>query len=50
MDVNAHLGRDNLRNLVQHAYAIDTADADGSVEEKHLVHIPLDVEDTIAKA
>ena len=49
MDIDVHLGRDNLRDLVEQSNPVNTAQTDGGVEEEFLVHVPLDVEDTVAE-
>ena len=50
MNINAHLRGDDLRDLIEHTHAVDTADADGGIEEQHFVHVPLDIEDAVAVA
>ena len=49
VDVNPHLAGDNLRNVQEHAYAVDSLNADSGIEEQLLVHIPLGIEDAIAE-
>ena len=50
VDVDVHLGGDDLGNLVEHAYAVDATDADGGLKVEDLVHVPLDVEDAVSVA
>ena len=49
VDIDVHLRRYNLGDLIQHSHTVDAAQADGGIEEEPLMHIPLDVEDTIAE-
>ena len=48
--IDVELVGDNLRDVVQHALAVDAAQLYRRIEEHHLVHIPLCVEDTITEA
>ena len=49
VDVNPHLAGDNLRNVQEHAYAVDALNPDSGIVEQVLVHIPLGIEDAIAE-
>ena len=48
VDVDIELVGNHLRNVVQHALAVDASYLDCSVEEHHLMHIPLGIENTFA--
>ena len=50
VDVHVHLRRDDLRNLIQHTHTVDASQTQGGVEEENLVHVPLDVNDTVSEA
>ena len=47
VDVDIHLRRDNLRDVVKHTHTVDTADADSGIEVEFAVHVPLDVENAV---
>ena len=50
VNIDTHLVGNDLGNVKQHAYAVNTLDVDGSVKEKFLMHVPLGIKDAIAKA
>ena len=50
VDVDIHLRRDDLRDVVKHTHTVDTADADSGIEVEFAVHVPLDVENAVAVA
>ena len=50
VDIHIHLRRDYLCDIVEHAHAVDTAYADSGIEVELAVHVPLDIENTVAVA
>ena len=50
VDVDAHLRRDDLSDVIKHSHTVDTADTDGCIEVQLLVHIPLDIEYAVTVA
>lgn len=49
-DVDVHLVRDDVCNVMEHTYAVDAGKSDGGGEGVLLVHVPLYVENAVAIA
>ena len=49
MDVDIHLVRNYIGDVVQHSFAVDATYFDCRVEEHLLVHVPLRVENLVAE-